>query len=183
MSDTADRYRKVAAGFTDRVAGVPPDAWDNPTPCDAWVARDVVGHVVEVAGSFLSRTTAAAPSRPSVEEDPLGAWTRVRDAIQAALEDPKIAAQSTETPLGPSTFEQTIGMFGIGDTLIHTWDLARGTGQDESLDPGEVSRMLARLQQFDDSVIRQSGAFGPAVDVPMDADEQTRLVAFTGRCP
>jgi uncharacterized protein (TIGR03086 family) len=183
VSETADRYRKVAAGFTERVGQVRPDAWDNSTPCEQWVARDIVRHVVEVAGSFLSRTTAAAPSGPSVEEDPLGAWTGARDAIQAALEDPEIAAQSTETPLGPSTLEQTVGMFVAGDTLIHTWDLARATGQDESLDPIEVGRMLAGMQQFDDSMLRQSGAFAPAVDVPADANEQTRLIAFTGRRP
>jgi uncharacterized protein (TIGR03086 family) len=183
MTETADRYRKVAAGFTDRVAGVQSDDWDNSTPCEKWVARDIVRHVVQLAGSFLSQTAAANPSGPSVEEDPLGAWTAARDAIQAALEDPEIAAQTTETPLGPSTFEQTVGMFGVGDTLIHTWDLARATGQDETLDPTEVTRMFAGMQQFDDSMMRRSGAFGPAVDVPADADEQTRLIAFTGRRP
>lgn len=183
MTDTADRYRKVANGFTERVAGAPSDAWDNQTPCEGWVARDIVRHVVETSGFFLGRTTVGTPIGPSAEDDPLGAWTTVRDAIQLALQDPQIATQSAETPLGPSTFEQTIGMFGIGDALIHTWDLARATGQDESLDPAEVGRMFARMAQFDDSVMRQSGAFGPAVDVPAEADEQVRLIAFTGRRP
>lgn len=183
MSVTADRYRKVATGFTNRVAQVPPDAWDNPTPCEDWVARDIVRHVVETSGFFLGRTSAGSPTGPGVEDDPLGAWTTVRDAIHAALEDPQVATQTTETPLGPSTFEQTIGMFGIGDALIHTWDLARATDQDESLDPGEVSRMLATMRGFDDAMMRQSGAFGPAVEVPAEADEQTRLIAFTGRRP
>jgi hypothetical protein len=34
-----------------------------------------------------------------------------------------------------------------------------------------------------DEVLRQSGHFGPKVDVPDDADELTRLIAFTGRRP
>jgi hypothetical protein len=34
-----------------------------------------------------------------------------------------------------------------------------------------------------DAVLRDSGHFGPRVDVPADADEQTRLIAFTGRHP
>jgi hypothetical protein len=31
--------------------------------------------------------------------------------------------------------------------------------------------------------MRSSGHFGPRVEVPEDADEQTRLIAFTGRTP
>ncbi len=32
-------------------------------------------------------------------------------------------------------------------------------------------------------VLEQSGQYGPRVEVPADADEQTRLIAFTGRQP
>ena len=34
-----------------------------------------------------------------------------------------------------------------------------------------------------DEVLRTSGKYGPRIDVPGDADEQTRLVAFAGRRP
>jgi hypothetical protein len=34
-----------------------------------------------------------------------------------------------------------------------------------------------------DDVLRASGQYGPRVDVPADADTQTRLIAFTGRRP
>jgi hypothetical protein len=34
-----------------------------------------------------------------------------------------------------------------------------------------------------DAVLRSSGHYGPAVEVPADADVQTRLIAFTGRTP
>ena len=34
-----------------------------------------------------------------------------------------------------------------------------------------------------DEVLRASGHYGPKVEVPADADEQTRLIAFTGRHP
>ena len=47
MSEISERYRKVAAQFTQRVNAVPDDAWHNPAPCEGWVARDVVGHLVE----------------------------------------------------------------------------------------------------------------------------------------
>jgi hypothetical protein len=34
-----------------------------------------------------------------------------------------------------------------------------------------------------DDLLRSSGQYGPRVAVPDDADEQTRLIAFTGRRP
>ena len=34
-----------------------------------------------------------------------------------------------------------------------------------------------------DEVLRQSGHYGARVEVPDDADEQTKLIAFTGRRP
>jgi hypothetical protein len=34
-----------------------------------------------------------------------------------------------------------------------------------------------------DEMLRESGQFGPRVDVSDDADEQSKLIAFTGRRP
>src|SRR6266550_4748991 len=53
MSEAADRYRAVAEGFTRRARAVPETAWERPAPCDGWVARDVVGHLVEWIPPFL----------------------------------------------------------------------------------------------------------------------------------
>ncbi|HUR73515.1 MAG TPA: TIGR03086 family metal-binding protein [Sporichthya sp.] len=182
MSETADRYARVAADFTERVTAVPPAAWDNPAPCEKWVARDVVQHVVEVAGQFLGDSGADLPAPPSVQDDPLGAWTTARDAIEAGLRDPDVAGAIKESPMGAMTFEQMVGFFGIADLLIHTWDLARATGLDETLNPAEVHRLFEAMQPMDE-MMRKGDAFGPKVEVAADADEQTRLIAFTGRTP
>jgi uncharacterized protein (TIGR03086 family) len=72
------------------------------------------------------------------------------------------------------------------DVLIHTWDLARAAGLDEVLDPGEVARNVAGVEAMDPTVeeaMRDSGHYGPRVEVPADADAQTRLLAFMGRRP
>jgi uncharacterized protein (TIGR03086 family) len=84
--------------------------------------------------------------------------------------------------MGRYTVEQAIATFCIGDVLVHTWDLARATGLDESLDAIEVHRMVEAMEPIDD-LLRQSGQYGPGVEVAGDADEQTRLIAFTGRHP
>jgi uncharacterized protein (TIGR03086 family) len=181
MGETADRYRKVAAGFSERVAAVPADGWERPAPCEGWVARDVVRHLVDTAGFFVGRAGIEMPEPPPVEDDPEGAWESVRAATQAVLDDPDVAGQEVDSPMGRTSLESLIGRFGVADVLVHTWDLARATGLDETLDPDEVRRTYEMMLPNDEMM--RGTAFGPKVDVPADADPQTKLIAFTGRRP
>ena len=73
-------------------------------------------------------------------------------------------------------------MFFLGDVLVHTWDLARATGQDETLDPEEVVAMLSGIEVHD-AALRVGGQYGPRVEAAPDADPQTQLLAFLGRRP
>lgn len=184
MSEIADRYRRRAAGFTARVEAVPADRWASPSPCDDWTARDVVRHVVDTSAMFLGFIGQPAPDGPSVDEDPVGAWTSARNAIQAALDDPAIASLEYEGQLGRAQFEHGVDRFLSADALVHTWDLARAAGLDEHLDPDDVRASLDAMSAMEEQVgelMRSSGAFGRQVDPPADADEQTRLLAFLGR--
>jgi len=65
---------------------------------------------------------------------------------------------------------------------MHTWDLARATGQDDRLDPGFCAQLLGGMEQMEE-VIRSSGQYGPRVEVPAGTDTQTRLLGFIGRDP
>jgi uncharacterized protein (TIGR03086 family) len=181
MSDIADRYRRNAALFTSRVEAVPAGQWDAQSPCDEWVARDVVGHVVNSSGMFLGFVGQELPAGPSADDDPLGAWTNARDAIQAGLDDPAVAQAEFEGFTGTSTFEQGVNRFLCPDLVVHTWDLARATGLDETLPADEVAATMEGLSGFDEKMMRQPGVFGPAVETPAGADEQTKLLAFLGR--
>ncbi len=180
MSEISDRYRRVAEAFTERATAVPAGGWDRPSPCEGWLARDIVAHIVDATRMFLGRADVELPEGPSAQDDPVGAWQAARDATLAALEDPEIAGRGFDTPMGPSTLEEMFGRFGVGDVLVHTWDLARATGLDERLDPEEVRRLMGVMEP-NDEMMRQGTAFGPKVAVPDDADDQTRLLGFTGR--
>jgi len=142
-----------------------------------------VRHLVEwVPGFFGERYGLDLGAVPSVDDDPAAAWAAVRDALQAALDDPEVAALEADGPMGRRSLEDMAAMIVVADVLVHTWDLARATGQDEALDPDEVAGMLAGMEPMDEA-IRGSGQFGPRVPVPDDADTQTKLIAFTGRQP
>jgi uncharacterized protein (TIGR03086 family) len=184
MSEIAERYRKVADQMTQRVVAAPADAWDNPSPCEGWVARDIIRHMVEWIPGFLqSGSDVRLPTGPSVDDDPVAAWQVLNAGIQRLLDDPQTAAAVFDHPrAGRHSLEEAISMFFSGDVLIHTWDLARATGGDETLDADEVHRMLIGIEPHDE-MLRASGHYGPRVEVSSDADEQTRLVAFMGRHP
>jgi hypothetical protein len=53
-------------------------------------------------------------------------------------------------------------MIALSDVVVHTWDLARGAGLDETLEPSEVQRLLAGMSQLPDEM--RGDFFGPRVD-------------------
>ncbi len=83
---------------------------------------------------------------------------------------------------GTHPLDEAIAMFVMGDVLMHTWDLARAAGLDDTLDADEVAGMYEGMLPLDD-MLRQSGQYGPRVDVPDDAPVQDKLMAFVGRQP
>ena len=182
MTPVADRYRDVAARFSARVDAV--TDWDVPSPCEGWTARDVVGHLVEWFPPFIAQGAdiTLAPG-PAVAEDPVGAWHTLDREVQAVLDDPETAGRRFHHDhAGDHDLDAAIGQFFVNDVLVHTWDLARATGQDETLDPDEVATLLSGVEPYDEA-LRVGGQYGPKVDVPADADPQTRLLAFLGRRP
>ena len=183
-NESAERYRRVASGFTRRVNAVHGDAWSVPAPCEGWVALDIVRHLVEWVPPFLADGTGTAlPVGPSVDKDPVAAWLTMSDGIQSLLDDPDQAALNFDHPIvGRHRVDEAVMSFILTDVLIHTWDLARACGLDETLDPAEVARMFEGIHEFD-AILRESGHYGPKVEVAADADVQTRLIAFLGREP
>jgi hypothetical protein len=81
---------------------------------------------------------------------------------------------------GEQTFESLIGRLVCSDTLIHTWDLARSTGQDEVLDPDAVAKAFESLAPLDDA-IRRPGGFAPKIAPAPGANAQIRFLNFCGR--
>jgi uncharacterized protein (TIGR03086 family) len=184
-----DRYRTNADGFSARVAAVAADdpRWNSPAPCAGWTARDVVRHLVEAHSIFYGLVEHDPGVEPaSVDDDPATAWEAARAAMEAALGDPDVAGREFDGTFGPTTFATSIDRFLTGDVLIHTWDLSRALGLDDTLDAGAVRRMLAEYAALDPAVearMRRPDVYGPAVDVAADASGQDRLIAFTGRDP
>jgi uncharacterized protein (TIGR03086 family) len=177
----AERHHRIASAFTDRVQRV--TDWDAPTPVAGWSALDVVDHLASWLRGFLAGGGVPLPVGPTVTDDPVAAWTFHADAVQALLDDPERASVPFAHPqVGSLLAGEAIDRFYTPDVFMHTWDLARACGLDVTLEAGFCTELLAGMAPIEDAM-RGSGQYGPAVEVPVDADPQTRLIGFIGRDP
>ena len=130
--------------------------------------------------SVLARSGIEFPD-PATADDPVASWQGFADAVTTALDDPAVAGTEFDAgPPGRLTVAAAVDMLVTNDVLVHTWDLAVATGQQVELDPTVVHEMYLGMQPLDE-LLRSSGHYGPRVEAPDDADETTRLLAFTGR--
>lgn len=176
----ADRYRRLGALFTQRVAAVPSDRWDSPSPCAEWTARDVLRHVIDSETTFPAKVGIDIPAGPSVDDDPVAAWEYTRDALQETLDDPEKADREYDGGMGKSSLAASIGSFFCIDLVVHGWDIAHATGTADTIPGDDLTFVDAFAKKMGD-MMRSPSAFGPALDVPADADEQTKVLAYLGR--
>jgi uncharacterized protein (TIGR03086 family) len=193
VSEIAERYRRHAAAFEQKVAAVRPEQWSNRSPCEKWTARDVVQHIVDMHAVMLRPLGRELSAAPSVDDDPLAALRAARADVEALLDDPSTASMESDTPSGRMTTAQHIDQVVSDDLVLHGWDLAKATGQDDTIDADDVERLWASTSSIPAEFmekLRTPGAFGPGVEVfgpevrvSADAPLQHRLLGMIGRDP
>jgi uncharacterized protein (TIGR03086 family) len=188
MTDIARLHRQALDATRPLVAGVGDSDLGAPTPNDEWDVRDLLNHVV--SGNWWAAELAAGKSIADVGDrldgdvigpDPLAAYEASATAAADAFEAPGALEAPCAVSYGPVPGEVYAGHRFL-DVLLHGWDLAKATGQSTTLDPSLVDGALEVLTpQWD--MLRASGVFKTDVEVPPDADPQTRLLAMVGRRP
>jgi uncharacterized protein (TIGR03086 family) len=178
MSETLDIWRQVAAKWSDVYGQVTDSQWELPTPCDEWTVRQLVDHTLSwqaEGGGLIGAGTAAGDD-----------WDRIRSAFDTLL--------SAASPLTGSVAEfagipkQDLVGFLIGDLLIHSWDLARSIGADETLPAAAVEATTIGLHHVPSALLRGTNPLGQkmmgaAVEAPAGVSPQDQMLAFTGRLP
>lgn len=177
--ETIDRVTACVTGFDRRVQAAPVASWTNASPCAEWTARDVVAHVSNNLRRMTAGIGGAAAPEVTADEDITAAWNSTRDALLAALPKTDWTAQ-LPGPFGPMPAEQLLGRIICTDTLVHTWDLARAVGGDESLPEDLVDGAYSGLKPMD-AMIRRPGVFDAKVEAPAGANLQTEFLCFLGR--
>jgi uncharacterized protein (TIGR03086 family) len=178
----ANRHRRLAAGFGELVASV--RDWQAPSPVPEWTALDVIDHLLTWFPGFLHAGSGINLAHgPAPSSDPVGAWAQRATEIQELLDDPTSGDRVFAHPLaGTHPLPEAIDRFYTADVFMHTWDLARATGQDDALDQELCAQMFEGMEPMAE-LLYASGQYGPRVHVPADSDPQTRLLGLIGRDP
>ncbi|MBV8085678.1 MAG: TIGR03086 family protein [Chloroflexi bacterium] len=175
-SDLPTLYKRIAATMTAHLEGCPPDKWGAQSPCDEWTARDVALHATGTQRGLLGD----APLDNSQDLDVVAEWKSATGRLAEELTDAEWLAQKAGGPFGDTPRGALANGLLLADTLLHTWDFARATGQDERLDPEGVHKAYEFLKTLGDR-IRRPGGFKPAIEPPAGADEQSAFVCYAGR--
>lgn len=159
--------------------------WDAPTPDTEWTVRDLVSHVIEeqqwVPHLLAGRTTEQARRDiPPLGDDLRAEWRLYSLAATAAWD---AADHGSTVSLSHDTMtvvhylqEQT------SDVAIHSWDLARAVGADETLDDDLVAAVWTVFEPQRDTLVA-SGLYSTVIPLAEDAPLEWRLLALTGRDP
>jgi uncharacterized protein (TIGR03086 family) len=186
MNELLVLFRRAADGFGRSVHLVGTSQWHDPTPCTDWDVRTLVNHVtVEqlwvpplVQGSTVADIGDGLDG-DRLGDDPVAAWDAAVASSSLAFGAPgaldaTVSLSGGERPTSEYCWEMTT------DALIHSWDLARGIGADETLDAELVDLVYERTLPIAEH-LQETGLFAPPVPVPDDAPLPVKLLALFGR--
>jgi len=182
--DLIDAYKETLAFAGARVSGTRAAQFADPTPCSAWNVEALLGHMMTVIAHYSALPLEGGhPTTNPVDVITDGQHPRV----YAALADEAIGAWSQpgalERPchhvMGTMSGARALSIHTT-DLLLHGWDLAVATGQDDTIDPelaGLAVTTLREILRLDEG---RGTFFAPALS-PRGPDVQSRLLAYAGR--
>ena len=172
MSDIVELHRRSIEWFGANVAKTGDDQWGSETPCADWDVRPLLeGKTLAEVGTKYDGDV--------LGEDPKGAWSSAAATALAAAAEGGAMDRIVHLSFGDFPGSEYAWQL-FADHLVHGWDLARGIGADETMDPELVEACATWFAPME-AAYRSSGAIADHVQVPGDADPQTKLLAAFGR--
>ncbi|MFB7917326.1 TIGR03086 family metal-binding protein [Streptomyces sp. NPDC056061] len=189
MKNEHAHMTEVAAEAARVARSVRGEQLDEPsTPCGDWGLRELVNHLVlytshglehrarreDLSDELVARDFTADP-------DWALRYAEQLDRAVAAWSDP--AAWDGEIDLGGSTIPaaDTAAML-ISETALHTWDVARATGQELRLSDAAAAYLLD-VVDGNAALYRSYDGFADEVALPASASVLERALAHSGRDP
>lgn len=182
--DVIEQFDVLVPAFERVATGTSPGALDSPTPCAEWAVRDLFDHLTGGATTFAAVVRGEDPAEPRTPTDDTIAATTLAavSSLDQALRGPGALEQIVATPFGELPGEVFARILAF-DLLMHTWDLARSTGQQVDIPDEVVSAVDGFARQAISAEMRGPHTFGPEVEPPAGASALDRLAAFSGRTP
>ncbi len=177
------RSVEIVDGLVHRIDG---GMWGDPTPCSEWTVRDLVNHLTNenlwAEALFGGRTIADvgdAFDGDVLGDDPVASWEQASQGALARMAEPDAMDRPVELSRGPVPGrDYAVELFA--DHVMHSWDLAKAIGADDSIEPDVVVPAKEWFADVEDAY-RSVGSIAERPPIPPDADDQTVFLAMTGR--
>lgn len=186
MSEMPQHFKRASQHFGTLVTQIRDDQWSDPTPCSEWDVRLLVRHLVYedlwAPPLFEGETIESVGERfegDILGSDPKAAWQQAQKGADTAIESDGAMERIVHLSWGDEKGEEYTSQLLL-DHLVHGWDLARGIGADDRMDPELVEYVYARWKDREE-MIRGAGVFGEQQEISSDAGTQTKLLALLGR--
>jgi uncharacterized protein (TIGR03086 family) len=211
VSESIRRYVQAIYGLDAVVQRTSDDAWQDPSPCEGWVAVDVVVHnawASKMVVGMVHGQPASVPQpsgvdgvrAPSDDGYVLAPeWLAAYGALtEDYSSDPIVKWNRDRDELIAALDEPGAGRvqtrspwgetdmdswlaFGLWDPLVHTWDLAEAVGQPTIADPGLCELALVAARTFDAKHNLRRPGVANTERSPSRTDALGRLLEFAGR--
>ena len=191
MTDARELIPAATDRLTVRVravdAAAAPELWAAPTPCTAWSVRDLVAHLCfehlwapDVLAGESMDAVGDRYDGDLLADDPVGAWERAAAASGPAFAETAAHAGRVHTIFGWIAVAEYAEQMLL-DLTVHEWDLARGAGLAEDLEPGNVERALTYARSHP-VMLTGPGLFAPPVRTA-GSTAREQLLLLLGRRP
>ena len=171
------------------VVDLTPADLDRPTPCPDYTVRDLLGHLVAVAGRIAHIAAGGQPfDVPSVvtgiaDDEVADAWATGRARVAVVLADDAVLEGTIAHPARVMPARQALFAY-VSEVAVHGWDLAVAVGRRDELDDSLAEVVLGPVQAALPAHPRGGSVpFAEVVEVGADATPYDRLVAWMGRRP
>lgn len=159
---------------------------DQPTPCDDYDLRTLLGHVLTVVRRIrvviTGRHFSEVPLVTVVDDaDLLRTWHEDAAALRQTLPSVDLGAMA-QAPFGTVPVASVIGAY-IGELTTHAWDVAVTIGRVDLLDPRLAEAALPSAIERIPADGREALPFGQVVEVGDDASILDRYLGWMGRDP
>jgi len=183
MSENLRKYTKAVYMLDAVAARVPADAWENPSCCEGWSARQTAGHaawLIKNIGSMASGngTIAEQAEAEVLGADPAAGLREIIAGTLAQLDQEGSLSRVIASPFGEMPVDNFIGIVWV-DPLMHAWDVADATGIAHGIDDASAQAAKAQLEPVA-AGMRAPGLFADVAEASGD-DPVSKMAAFLGR--
>jgi uncharacterized protein (TIGR03086 family) len=184
--DAGELHARATEEFGKRVAAIGEGQWGDPTPCTEWDVRALLNHLTGEQ-AWIPPLVTEGLTVPDVGtrfdgdilgDDPKAAWeTAAKEAVASFGAGGALtkAVHLSGRDVPGERYAHEV----FCDLVVHSWDLAKGIGKYEEIDP----ELLQACWDIGTPMVdewRKYGVYGDNLE-PADDDLQTRLLAYYGR--